>query len=309
MGKLDGKVAIVTGAARGQGRSHSETFAREGADIVAIDICEPTGRELPYELATQADLDETVARVEALGPRCLGVKADVRDSAQMDAAVERVVAELGRIDIVIANAGICTAQRWDGVDDEVWDQTLATNLTGVWRTIRPTIPHMIEAGGGAVVMTSSMAALRGQPGELPYSTAKAGLFGLMQTLSAELAPNMIRVNTISPGNTASPMFHAQQFVDMFVGHENATLEELKFPSGAMTMMPIPWIEAQDVSNALLFLVSEEGRYITGINLSVDGGSFNQPPGIPPAAATRIAELEWELEHRDEKAAAEAAKAS
>jgi NAD(P)-dependent dehydrogenase (short-subunit alcohol dehydrogenase family) len=116
---------------------------------------------------------------------------------------------------------------------------------------------------------------------------------------------MIRVNAISPGNTASPMFHAQQFVDMFVGHEKATLEELKFPSGAMTLMPIPWIEAQDVSNAVLFLVSDEARYITGINLSVDGGSFNQPPGIPPVATTRIAELEWELAHREEKAPAEA----
>jgi (+)-trans-carveol dehydrogenase len=305
MAKLDGKVAIITGGARGQGRSHSVTLAREGADIVAIDICESAGGDLPYELATQADLDETVAQVEALGRRCLGIKADVRDSAQMDAAVERAVAELGRIDIVVANAGICTAQGWDGVDDDVWDKTLETNLTGVWRTVRPTIPHMIEAGGGAVVMTASMAALRGQPGELPYSTAKAGLFGLMQTLSAELAPNMIRVNAISPGNTASPMFHAKQFVDMFVGHENATLEELKFPSGAMTLMPIPWIEAQDVSNAILFLVSDEARYITGINLSVDGGSFNQPPGIPPVATTRIAELEWELAHREEKARAEA----
>jgi (+)-trans-carveol dehydrogenase len=305
MGKLDGKVAIITGGARGQGRSHSVTLAREGADIVAIDICESAGGDLPYELATQADLDETVAQVAALGRRCLGIKADVRDSTQMDAAVERAVAELGRIDIVVANAGICTAQGWEGVDDDVWDKTLETNLTGVWRTVRPTIPHMIEAGGGAVVMTASMAALRGQPGELPYSTAKAGLFGLMQTLSAELAPNMIRVNAISPGNTASPMFHAQQFVDMFVGHESATLEELKFPSGAMTLMPIPWIEAQDVSNAILFLVSDEARYITGINLSVDGGSFNQPPGIPPVATTRIAELEWELAHREENAPAEA----
>jgi (+)-trans-carveol dehydrogenase len=302
MGRVQGKVAVITGAARGQGRSHAVTLAREGADILAIDVCEAAADDLPYELATSDDLAETTRQVEALGRRCLAIKADVRDSAQMNDAVNRAASELGRIDIVVANAGICTAQTWEGVDDDVWEATIATNLTGVWKTIRPTIPHMIAAGGGAVVMTASMAALRGQPGELPYSTAKAGLFGLMQTLSAELAPQRVRVNTISPGNTASPMFHAQAFVDMFVGHPNATLEELEFPSSAMTLLPIPWIEAQDVSNAILFLVSDEGRYITGINLSVDGGSFNQPPGIPPAANERIGALQWQVDHASEAVA-------
>ncbi len=291
---LDGKVALITGGARGQGRSHAITLAREGAAIVLVDICEPRSEGVPYELATDADLAETVSQVEAVGPGCIGIKADVRVSAEMDAAVHRAVDSFGGIDIVVANAGICTAQSWDGVSDDVWEQTLATNLSGVWRSIRPAVPHMIERGGGSIVMTSSMAAIRGQPGELPYSAAKAGLFGLMQTLSAELAPHRIRVNAISPGNTATPMFHAQRFVDMFVGHENATLEELRVPSAAMTLMPIPWVEAQDISNAVLFLASDEGRYVTGINLPVDGGSSNQPPGIPPSAARRIGELEWEL---------------
>jgi SDR family mycofactocin-dependent oxidoreductase len=302
MGRVEGRVAVITGAARGQGRSHAVTLAREGADIVAIDVCEAAAAKLPYELATSADMAETARQVEALGRRCIAVKADVRNTAQMNDAINGAAAELGRIDIVVANAGICTAQTWEGVDDDVWEATIATNLTGVWKTIRPAVPHLIAAGGGAVVMTASMAALRGQPGELPYSTAKAGLFGLMQTLSAELAPQRIRVNTISPGNTASPMFHAQAFVDMFVGHPNATLEELKFPSGAMTLLPIPWIEAQDVSNAVLFLVSDEGRYVTGINLSVDGGSFNQPPGIPPIAAERLGSMQWQLDHASEAVA-------
>jgi (+)-trans-carveol dehydrogenase len=299
MGRVGGQVAVITGAARGQGRSHAMTLAREGADIVAIDICDSADDELPYELATSADLAETRRAVEAAGRRCIAVKADVRNTAQMNDAINRAADELGRLDIVVANAGICTAQTWEGVDDEVWEATIATNLTGVWRTIRPAVPHLIAAGGGSLVMTASMAALRGQPGELPYSAAKAGLFGLMQTLSAELAPHRVRVNTISPGNTASPMFHAQAFVDMFVGHPNATLQELEFPSGAMTLLPIPWIEAQDVSNAVLFLVSNEGRYITGINLSVDGGSFNQPPGIPPIAAERLGALQWQLDHASE----------
>jgi (+)-trans-carveol dehydrogenase len=290
MDRLNGKVALVTGAARGQGRSHALTLAREGADIVAVDICEDIAT-VPYELATKEDLAETLAGVESLDRRCVAIEADVRDSAQMNAAVERAVGELGRLDIVVANAGICTAQSWDEVDDDVWDDVIGSNLTGVWRTLRPSIPHLIEVGGGAIVITASSAALRGYNGLLPYSASKAGVYGLMKTLSVELGPHNIRVNTISPGNTASPMFHSQFFVDLFVGHEDATLDELEFPARATTTMPTGWAEAQDQSNAVLFLVSDEARFITGVNLPVDAGTVNQPPGIPQIATERIAELE------------------
>lgn len=290
MGRLDGKVAVITGGARGQGRSHAVTLAREGAKIVVTDICE-TIPSVIYPLATEADLAETVRQVEALDQPCIGIKADARDSAQMNDVAERAAGELGGIDIVVANAGIATANLWSEVDDQVWDETIDTNLSGVWRSIRPCIPHLVEAGGGAIVMTASSAALRGQLGLVPYSAAKAGVYGLMKTLSVELGPHNIRVNTISPGATATPMLHAQTFIDLFVGHEGATKEEMEFPAGATQLLPVPWLDAQDQSNAVLFLVSDEGRGITGIDLPVDAGTVNQPPGIPPVAAERIAALE------------------
>jgi (+)-trans-carveol dehydrogenase len=289
MGRLDGKVALITGGARGQGRSHAVTLAREGARIVVTDICE-TVSTVVYQMATPADLEETVRLVEELDQRCVAIKADVRSSEQMNAAVERAVSEFGRIDIVVANAGIATAQGWDAVDDEVWEETVETNLTGVWRSIRPAIPHMIKAGGGSIIITSSAAALRGYVSLLPYSAAKAGVYGLMKTLSVELGQHSIRVNTISPGATATPMYHSQVMIDLFVGHENGTLEEMEFPSAATLLLPIPWLEPQDQSNAVLFLASDEARYITGVNLPVDAGTVNQPPGIPPIAAERIAKL-------------------
>ncbi|HEU4704061.1 MAG TPA: mycofactocin-coupled SDR family oxidoreductase [Conexibacter sp.] len=289
MGRLDGKVALITGGARGQGRSHAVTLAREGAQIVVTDVCERMPRT-HYDPATEADLAETARLVEALGRRCIAIKADARRTADMNAAVERTIAELGRIDVVVANAGIVTLQDWDGVDDEVWDETIATNLTGVWRTIRPAIPHMVEAGGGSIVITASSAALHGHLGLLPYAASKGGVVGLMKSLAAELGPHSIRVNCVSPGTTATPMVHTQHVYDLFAGREGGTIDDVKFPSAAMMLLPIPWLEPQDQSNAVLFLASDEARYITGVNLAVDAGQTDQPPGIPPIASQRLAEL-------------------
>jgi SDR family mycofactocin-dependent oxidoreductase len=289
MGRLDGKVALITGAARGQGRSHAVTLAREGAQIVATDLCEQI-ESVPYALATQADLDETVRLVEDLDQRALGIKADARSSDQMRAAVEETVSEFGRLDILVVNHGTVIPVGWEQMTDDIWDEQIETLLSAVWRTTRAAIPQMIEQGGGSIVFTSSVAGLTGYYSMAAYTAAKHGVIGLMRALSADLAPSWIRVNAVCPTNVATPLLHNQTMLDLFTGKPGATVEDMAWPAQTMNLLPIPWVEPEDVSNAVLFLASEESRYMTGVALPVDAGLLNQPPGVPPMASQRIAEL-------------------
>jgi (+)-trans-carveol dehydrogenase len=289
MGRLEGKVAFITGAARGQGRAHALTMAREGADIIAVDACEQFDR-VQYPLATQADLDETAKLVEELDRRVVAVKADVRDSAQMREAADRGAAELGGIDIGVINHGIMIVRGWDEITDEDWDTELGINLTGVWHASRAIVPHMIERGGGSLTMTSSASGKTSSYHLATYVAAKTGVIGLARALAAELAKHWIRVNAICPGNTVSPMLHNQFTADIFNGGPGGTIDGMVFPAQAAHLLPTPWIPADAQAGMALFLASEEGKYITGQALSVDAGMTNLPPGIPPIASTRIAEL-------------------
>lgn len=275
MGRLDGKVAFITGGARGQGRSHAVRLAQEGADIIVIDACEPQPN-VPSPPATEADLAETVRQVEELDRRIVARVADVRVQEQLDAAVADGLAQFGRLDIVSANAGIAmTPALAHLMTDEEFMDMQDVNLAGVWRTAKAAIPHMIEAGnGGSIVLTSSEAGLKGYAHAASYVSAKHGVVGLMRTLAMELAPHMIRVNSIHPTQVDTPMIMNETIMKLFRPDiENPTREDFAEASQHTNLLPIPWVEAVDISNALLFLASDEARYITGVTLPVDAGCF------------------------------------
>lgn len=272
-GRVEGKVAFITGAARGQGRSHAIRLAQEGADIIAIDACEAQPNS-PVVGATEEDLAETVRQVEALDRRIVARKADVRSQEQLDAAVAEGVAQFGRLDIVSANAGIAMlpAASQDTTEEAFVDMQ-DVNLIGVWRTTKAAIPHMIAAGnGGCIVLTSSAAGLQAYSHASSYVSAKHGVVGLMRTLALELAPHFIRVNSIHPTQVNTPMIMNDTIIRLFRPDiENPTVEDFAVASQAMNALPIPWVEPVDISNALLFLASDEARYITGVPLPVDAG--------------------------------------
>jgi SDR family mycofactocin-dependent oxidoreductase len=273
MGKLEGKVAFITGAARGQGRSHAIRLAQEGADIIAIDICEDMPG-MPYPGATEADLAETVKEVEALDRRIVAHKADVRDYAGLKAALDDGVAQLGRLDIVSANAGIGSSPYLtQDLEEATWQDMVDVNLTGVWHTAKASIPHLIAGGrGGALILTSSAAGLKAYPNITHYVSAKHGVVGLMRTLALELAPHSIRVNSIHPTQVDTTMIQNEATWRLFRPDlEHPTAEDFAPASQAMNALPIPWVEPVDISNALLFLASDEARYITGVALPVDAG--------------------------------------
>jgi SDR family mycofactocin-dependent oxidoreductase len=276
MGKLQGKVALITGAARGQGRSHAVRLAEDGADIVAIDIAAaiPTAY---YPPATPADLQLTGKLVEAEGVRALIAEADVRDQGSLDDVVARALAALGHIDIVVANAGTAShAPAWELADDQ-WQNVVDVNLTGVWRTVKACVPAMIARGqGGAVVLTSSLAGLHGYGNIASYVAAKHGVNGLMRTLANELGPHNIRVNTVCPGLINTEMMMNNETYAMFRPDvEHPTLEDAKAVFQAMQLLPLDWLEPRDVSNAIAFLVSDDARAITGVALPVDGGQLQR----------------------------------
>ena len=273
-GRVAGKVAFITGAARGQGRSHAIRLAQEGADIIAVDICEDVPG-IPYPGATEADLAETVKQVEALDRRVVAAKADVRDYAGLKAALDDGVAELGRLDIVSANAGIGSSPvpAWE-MDDSIWQTMIDINLTGVWHTAKAAIPHLIEGGrGGSIILTSSAAGLQAYQSIAHYVSAKHGVVGLMRTLALELAPYFIRVNSIHPTQVDTPMIQNEPTWRLFRPDlEHPTEADFAPASQAMNALPIPWVEPGDISNAVLFLASDEGRYVTGVTLPVDAGT-------------------------------------
>ena len=273
MGRVEGKVAFITGAARGQGRSHALRLAEEGADIIAVDICNQVGT-VKYPMATSEDLQQTVKDVEALDRRIVAVEADVRDLAALKAAVDQGVAELGRLDIVCGNAGIAGFGPADELTDEEWGDMLDINLTGVWHTAKAAIPHLKAGGnGGSIILTSSTAGLMAIENLAHYVAAKHGVVGLMRALALELAPDMIRVNSVHPTSVNTDMIHNSATYKLFAPDlDSPTREQIGERFRTLNALPIDWVEARDISNAVLFLASDEARYITGVTLPVDAGS-------------------------------------
>lgn len=274
MGRIEGKVAFITGAARGQGRSHALALAREGADIIAVDISKQV-ETVPYPTSTAEDLAETVRQVEALDRRIVAVEADVRDLAALQQAADQGMAELGRLDIVLANAGIGVPTPTLTMDEESWQTMIDVNLTGVWKSVKVTVPHIIAGGrGGSVVITSSAAALKGCANLAHYSAAKAGLIGLMKVLAVELAPKSIRVNTIHPTMVATDMVHNEHHYKLFRPDlENPTYDDFLVAARTLNALPVAAVESVDISNAVLYLVSDDGRYVTGTTHVVDAGAI------------------------------------
>lgn len=274
MGRVEGKVAFITGAARGQGRSHAVRLAQEGADIIAVDVLEEIPGA-PYGPATEEDLAETVAQVEALDRRIVARKADVRDQSALTAALDAGVAELGRLDIVCANAGISTSMApAQDLPEEIWLDMIDVNLSGVWRTCKAAIPHLKAAGGGSMILTSSDAGLFAFLNIAHYVSAKHGVVGLMRTLALELAPDMIRVNSVHPTVVDTPMVNNDATFRLFRPDlENPGVEDFKEAATMINALPIPWVEAVDISNAVLWLASDEARYVTGVALPVDAGAY------------------------------------
>jgi SDR family mycofactocin-dependent oxidoreductase len=247
-------------------------LAEEGADIIAIDLCEqiPT---VPYEMPGASDLEQTAQEVESLDRRIVARQADVRDLAAMESAIDDGVSELGRLDIVAANAGIGTVEAAITLTEQAWQDVIDVDLTGVWHTVKATVPHIRAGGeGGVIVITGSSAGLRGLLGLAHYAAAKHGLIGLARTLASELGPERIRVNTLHPTQVNTPQIQNEHIWKRFVpDKENPTREDFAPVSENMHLLPVPWVEPVDISNAVLFLASDEARYITGVMLPVDAG--------------------------------------
>jgi (+)-trans-carveol dehydrogenase len=271
---VEGKVAFITGAGRGQGRSHAVTLAREGADIIAVDIAKQVD-SVPYPMATPEDLAETVRQVEALDRRIVAAQADVRDYAALKQALDDGVARLGRLDIVSANAGIVSYGTLAELPEQTWQDMIDVNLTGEWHAAKAAIPHLRAGGrGGSMILTSSEMGLRGLPNTGHYTAAKHGVVGLMRTLALELAPDFIRVNALAPTTVNTPMVMNSATYRLFRPDlENPTADDMAEASRAVNALPIPWVEPADISNAVLWLASDEARYVTGITLPVDAGWF------------------------------------
>ena len=272
-GRVDGKVAFITGAARGMGRSHAVRLAEEGADIIAVDICAPL-RSAPAPPSTEQDLSETAKLVEATGRRVITARADVRDEDELAQALARGVAELGRLDIVVANAGI------GGVPGAVAEHSVQSfrdvidvNLVGVFITAKVAVPHLRAHGhGGALILISSALGLRGMQNVPGYVSAKHGGAGLMKSLAIELAADSIRVNSIHPTNVATPLIHNQAAYRLFRPDlDDPGLADVREPFQALNLLPVPWIEPADVSEAVLYLAADSGRYVTGTSLVIDAG--------------------------------------
>ena len=277
-GRVAGKVAFITGAARGQGRSHAIRLAAEGADIIAVDLCGqvPT---VPYPMSTQEDLAETVKEVEALDRRIVATQADVRDYGALKAALDDGVAQLGRLDIVSANARIFSFGTLESMDEVQWQDMINVNLTGVWHAAKAAIPHLRAAGGGSIILTSSTAGLKAIPNTGHYNSAKhgvakAGVISLTKTLALELAPDMIRVNSVHPTAVDTDMIQNSATYELFASdlpEPERTKDALAPRFGTLNLLPIPWVEAVDISNAVLWLASDESRYVTGVTLPIDAG--------------------------------------
>ena len=274
-GRLQGKVAFITGAARGQGRSHAVRMAEEGADIIAVDICEDIDTVTAYGLATEADLAETVKLVEALDRRIVAEKADVRDIQALTQAVEHGVAQLGRLDTVVANAGIFSHNpESHNYGEQPWQDVVDVNLTGVWHAVKAAMPSILATGeGGSLILISSLAGTKGLGGLASYTAAKHGVVGLMKVLANEYGQHGIRVNTIHPNAIATEMVQNETLYRMFRPElEAPTLEDALPAFAGMNPFRIPFIDPVHVSNAVVFLASDESLYVSGAQLPVDAAA-------------------------------------
>jgi SDR family mycofactocin-dependent oxidoreductase len=275
-GRVEGKVAFITGAARGQGRSHAVRLAQEGADIIAVDICQPVSSNTEIPPATPDDLAETADLIKGLNRRIVTAEVDVRDYDALRVAVDSGVEQLGRLDIICANAGIGNGgQTLDKTNENDWEDMIAVNLSGVWKTVKAGVPHLISQGqGGSIILTSSVGGLKAYPHTGHYIAAKHGVVGLMRTFAVELGQHFIRVNSVHPTNVNTPMFMNEGTMKLFRPDlENPGPDDMKVAAQFMHVLPIGWVEPVDISNAVLFLASDESRYITGLPVTVDAGSM------------------------------------
>ena len=274
-GRVEGKVAFITGAARGQGRAHAVRLAQEGADIIAVDICKKIDTVDLIAASTPEDLAETADLVKGHNRRIVTAEVDVRDYDALKAAVDSGVEQLGRLDIIVANAGIGNGgQTLDKTSEVDWTAMIDINLGGVWKTVKAGVPHILKGGrGGSIILTSSVGGLKAYPHTGHYVAAKHGVVGLMRTFAVELGAQNIRVNSVHPTNVNTPLFMNDGTMRLFRPDlENPGPEDMKVVGQLMHTLPIGWVEPEDIANAVLFLASDEARYITGVTLPVDGGS-------------------------------------
>jgi SDR family mycofactocin-dependent oxidoreductase len=265
-GRVAGKVALVTGAARGQGRADAVRLAQEGADVIVVDVCAPLP-SVPYDSATPEDLEQTVRQVEKTGRRVISGIVDVRDIEALRTTVDAAVEKLGRLDIVVANAGICVPKAWDVTTPKIFDDTISTNITGVWNTVMVGAPHLVRAGGGSIILISSAAGLKAQPFMVPYTTSKFAVRGMAKAFAAELGQHQIRVNSVHPTGVNTPMGSGNmqaELVAAISGYE-------RLGAMFMNMMPVDITEPEDVADTVLFLASDESKFITAHELAPDAG--------------------------------------
>jgi SDR family mycofactocin-dependent oxidoreductase len=274
MEDLNGKVAFVTGAARGQGRAHALALAGAGADVVLCDVADATDPSAPYALGTTAELDGVAAAVRRLGRRCVSGVADVTREAQLHRVVDEAISQLGRLDIVVANAGIVArpVPSWE-IDEADWDRVLAVNLKGMWLTCKVALPHLLGGGGGSIVMISSIGGLVGQPGMAAYVAAKHGVIGLMRTLANEAGGKGVRVNALCPGAVDTPMVTNQATLDLFSGTPTGqgTRAGLEAALQGQVLLHPGFVAPDDVAAAVVWLASDASRWVTGVVLPVDAG--------------------------------------
>ncbi len=274
-GRVAGKVALISGAARGQGRSHAVRLAQEGADIIAFDICGPIDN-MAYPHSTPDDLAETVELVKAQNGRIVAEQVDVRDYDALKALVDNGVEQLGRLDIIVANAGIGTfGNKLHKIPEPIWQDMIDVNLSGVWKTVKAGVPHILAGKrGGSIVMTGSVGSHKAMAFTGHYIAAKHGVLGLMRSFAVELGQYNIRVNSVHPSQVSTPMTMNEITYKLFRPDlENPGPEDFAPHSQATHTLPIPWVDASDISNAVLFLASDEARYITGVSLPVDAGAL------------------------------------
>jgi SDR family mycofactocin-dependent oxidoreductase len=274
-GRVEGKVAFISGAVRGQGRSHAVRLAQEGADIIAVDICRPVDNVV-YPAATPADLAETADLVKAYDRRIVAAEVDVRDYDALKAAVDSGVEQLGRLDIIVANAGIGNGgNKLHKIRENIWQDMIDINLSGVWKTVKAGVPHILAGErGGSIVLTGSVGAHKALAHTGHYIAAKHGVVGLMRAFAVELGQRRIRVNSVHPSQVNTPMTMNDVTFKLFRPDlENPGPDDFA-PFSQMThTLPVPWVEAADISNAVLFLASDESRYVTGVSLPVDAGAL------------------------------------
>jgi SDR family mycofactocin-dependent oxidoreductase len=271
-GRVAGKVALVTGAARGIGRACALRLASEGADTALLDIVQSI-ETVPYAAAHSDQLEATASDIRGLGRRAFTLRADVRNGPAVRASIDEAIQHLGRIDILVTAAGIDSWNDAWNLTDEQWRTMIDVNLTGVWQSAKAVTPHMLARGSGAMVFIGSVLSHRPNKQFAHYTAAKHGVLGLMRSFALELAAHMIRVNAVDPTTVATDMTMNEPYMARAVGHANATIEEVKERNLLWNTMPVPWIEPIDVANAVLFLASDEARYITGVSLLVDLGAM------------------------------------